>query len=65
MTTQENCGIEDGEWVQISSPAGNSAKMKIKFSRRPVPGVVMAPYPCSLIEEKGMTSVNVEKLTNK
>jgi len=56
-------GIEDGEVLRISRPAGNSAKMKIKFSRRPVQGVVMAPYPCSLIEEKGTTSVKVEKLT--
>jgi predicted molibdopterin-dependent oxidoreductase YjgC len=58
-----NLGIEDGEVVRISSPAGNSAKMKIKFSGRPVQGVVMAPYPCRFIEEKGMTSVKVEKLT--
>ena len=58
----ENLGIEDGEVIRISSPAGNSAKMKIKFSRRPVQGVVLAPYPCSFIEEKGIASVRIEKL---
>jgi anaerobic selenocysteine-containing dehydrogenase len=58
-------GIEDGEVIRISSPAGNSAKMKIKFSRRPVQGVVLAPYPCSFIEEKGIASVKIENLTRR
>ncbi len=58
-----NLGIEDAEIVRISNPEGGSAKMKIKISKRPAQGVVTAPYPCSLIEEKGITSIKVEKLT--
>jgi NADH-quinone oxidoreductase subunit G len=56
-------GIEDGEMIRILGPAGNTAKMKIKFSRRPVQGVLLTAYPCSFIEEKGIASVKVEKLT--
>jgi predicted molibdopterin-dependent oxidoreductase YjgC len=60
-----NLGIEDGEIVRISNPEGGSVKLKIKISKRPAHGVVTAPYPCSLIEEKGITSIRVEKLTSR
>jgi hypothetical protein len=34
----------------------------VKYSSRPVSGVLMAPYPCSLIGENGIETVNVERL---
>ena len=48
----EGLGIEDGEVVRISSSAGMSVKMKAKISKRPVQGVVTAPWPCRLVEER-------------
>jgi hypothetical protein len=36
--------------------------MKVKYSSRPVSGVITAPYPCPLVEERGIGSVKVEKL---
>jgi predicted molibdopterin-dependent oxidoreductase YjgC len=57
----EMFGLEDGQAVLVSTPAGDSIKMKIYFSRGPAPGVVLAPWPCSLIEEEGVAAVKVEK----
>jgi hypothetical protein len=36
--------------------------MKVKFSSRPSPGVITAPYPCPIIDEAGMISVKVKNL---
>ncbi len=54
--------IDDEEVVQVSTQDGRSLKMKVKYSSRPVSGVLMAPYPCSLIGENGIETVNVERL---
>ena len=54
--------IEDGETVQVSTPDGQSLQMKVKFSSKPVSGVITTPYPSPLIEEKGINSVKVERL---
>jgi NADH-quinone oxidoreductase subunit G len=54
--------IEDGETVQISTHNDRSFQMKVKYSSRPVLGVITAPYPCPLIDEGGLASIKVENL---
>jgi predicted molibdopterin-dependent oxidoreductase YjgC len=54
--------IEDGEVVQVSTHHGQSLQMKVKYSPRPVPTVMTAPYPCPLIDEKNCASIKVESL---
>ena len=54
--------IENEEVIQISTHGGRSLRMKVKFSSKLPPGVITAPYPCPIIDEKGMISVKVESL---
>ncbi len=54
--------LEEGEWVKVSTPEGQSITMNLKFSLKPALGVVIAPFPCPLLEEEGMAFVKVEKL---
>jgi len=54
--------IEEGEVVQVSTQDGRSLRMKVKYSSRPVLGVITAPYPCILIDEESISSVKVERL---
>jgi predicted molibdopterin-dependent oxidoreductase YjgC len=54
--------IEEGEVIRVSTHDGRSLQMKVKYSSRPVPGVITAPYPCPLVEERGIGTVKVEKL---
>jgi NADH-quinone oxidoreductase subunit G len=54
--------IEGGEVIQVSTHEGRSLRMKVKYSSRPVSGVITVPYPCPLIEEKGIEIVKVERL---
>jgi predicted molibdopterin-dependent oxidoreductase YjgC len=54
--------IEDGEVVQVSTYDGRSLQMKVKYSSRPFSGVITAPYPCPLIDERGIASIKVESL---
>jgi NADH-quinone oxidoreductase subunit G len=54
--------VEDGEVVQVSTPKGQPLQMKVKFSSRLFPGVITAPFPCPVLEEKGISSTKVESL---
>ncbi len=54
--------IEDGEVVQVSAHQGQSLQMKVKYSSRPFSGVIISPYPSSLIDEGGISSIKVERL---
>jgi len=54
--------IEDGEIVRVSTHDGRSFQMKVKYSSRPVSTVTIAPYPCPLIDERGIEIVKVERL---
>jgi len=54
--------IEEGEMVQVSIPQGRSLQIKVKYSSKPISGVIIAPYPCILIDEGGVSSVKVERL---
>jgi NADH-quinone oxidoreductase subunit G len=54
--------IEDGEVVKVSTPDGRFLQMKVKYSSKLVLGVMTAPYPSSLIDERGITSIKVENL---
>jgi predicted molibdopterin-dependent oxidoreductase YjgC len=54
--------IEDGEVVRVTSQKGQSLKMNVKYSSRPVLGVITAPTPCPIMEEGGLSSVKVEKI---
>jgi len=54
--------LEDGEWVKVSTQNGQSIKLTINCSLKPAMGVVIAPFPCQLLDERGMAFVKVEKL---
>jgi DNA-directed RNA polymerase subunit RPC12/RpoP len=54
--------IEDGEVVKVSTPDGRFLQMKVKYSSRLVLGVMTAPYPSPLIDEKGITSIKIKNL---
>jgi formylmethanofuran dehydrogenase subunit D len=54
--------IEDGEAVKVISQKGESVIMNVKYSSKPVLGVITAPYLCPMIEEGGIASVKVERI---
>ena len=54
--------IEDGEVVQVSTHHGQSLQMKVKYSPRTFSGVIIAPSPCLILEEGGISSIKVESL---
>jgi predicted molibdopterin-dependent oxidoreductase YjgC len=54
--------IEDGEVAQVSTPDGRSLQMKVKHSSKLVSGVITAPYPCSIVEERGIAPTKIESL---
>jgi predicted molibdopterin-dependent oxidoreductase YjgC len=54
--------IEGGEVVQVSTPKGRSLQMEVKYSSSLVSGIVTSPYPCPLVEEKGMVPIKVSRL---
>lgn len=54
--------IEDGGVVKVSTQDSNVLQMKVKYSSRLVRGVMTAPYPSPLIDERGITSIKVENL---
>jgi len=57
-----NLKIEEGEVIQVSTHGGHSLRMKVRLSSKPVPGVMTAPYPCPLVDDRGISSVKVERL---
>ena len=54
--------VEEEEVIQVSTRKGRSLRMKVKLSSKPAPGVIMAPYPCLLVDDTGIGSVKIEKL---
>ncbi|MGB9629925.1 MAG: molybdopterin dinucleotide binding domain-containing protein, partial [Thermodesulfobacteriota bacterium] len=54
--------LEEGEWVRVSTQNGQFVKLNLEYSLKPALGVVIAPFPCPLIDERGMAFVKVEKL---
>jgi predicted molibdopterin-dependent oxidoreductase YjgC len=52
--------IDEGEAVQVSTQAGRSLRMNVKYSSKPVPGVITAPYPCPLVSEGGVAPAKIE-----
>ena len=54
--------VEEEEVIQVSTREGRSLRMKVKLSSKPTPGVIMAPYPCLLVDDTGIGSVKIEKL---
>jgi predicted molibdopterin-dependent oxidoreductase YjgC len=53
--------IEDGAVVRISTRKGRSLKMIVRDSSRLAQGTITVPFPCPLIDEKGVTPVKIEK----
>ena len=53
--------IEEGEFIEIKTQGGQALKMSVKYSSRLAPGVITAPSPCPIIEER-MESVKVERI---
>ena len=54
--------IGEEEVIQVSTHGGRSLRMKVKLSSKPSPGVITAPYPCPLVDDRGISSVKVERL---
>ncbi len=54
--------LEEEEVIQVSTPEGNALRMKVRLSSKPAPGVIMAPYPCPLIDDWGIRPVKVGRL---
>jgi predicted molibdopterin-dependent oxidoreductase YjgC len=54
--------IDDGEMVQVSTPEGQTLQMKVKHSSKLVSGVITAPYPCSIFEERGISPIKIKSL---
>jgi predicted molibdopterin-dependent oxidoreductase YjgC len=54
--------IDDGEMAQVSTPDGRSLQMKVKYSSTLVSGVITAPYPCPIVEERGISPIKIESL---
>jgi NADH-quinone oxidoreductase subunit G len=57
--------IEEGEVAQVSTPQGRSLQMEVKYSTKLVPGVITSPYPCPLMDEKGVLSVKAERVKGR
>jgi NADH-quinone oxidoreductase subunit G len=57
--------IEEGEVAQVSTPQGRSLQMEVKYSSKLVPGVITSPYPCPLMDEKGVHSVKAERVKGR
>jgi formate dehydrogenase (NADP+) alpha subunit len=55
--------IEEGEVIQVSVKEGRSMRMKVEYSSGSISGVITVPYPCSIIGERGISSVKVDKLS--
>jgi len=54
--------IENGEVVQVSTQKGRSIEMKVEYSSKPVSGMITVPYPCSILDEGGISFAKVERL---
>jgi NADH-quinone oxidoreductase subunit G len=54
--------LEEEEVIQVSTPEGNSLRMKVRLSSKPAPGVITAPYPCPLVDDRGIRPVKVGRL---
>jgi NADH-quinone oxidoreductase subunit G len=54
--------LEEEEVIQVSTPEGNSLRMRVRLSSKPASGVITAPYPCSLVDERGIRPVKVGRL---
>lgn len=37
-------GLEEGNTIKLTNDYGDSVKLKVKWSRRPISGEVIAPY---------------------
>ena len=57
--------VEEGERIHFSVSGGRSVRMEVKYNPRLVPGVVTVPFPCDLIDERGMAWVKIEKVRKK
>ena len=56
----ETLGIEEGEVVEISTLEGQSLKLPARRSPTLVKGVVTAPYPCPVLGNRKITSVQIQ-----
>jgi len=54
--------IEEEEVIQVSTHGGRSLRMKVKLSSKLASGIIMATYPCPLVDGRGIGSVKVERL---
>ena len=55
-------GIEREEVIQVTTENGRSDKMRVEYSSNLTPGILTAPYPCSVVDDAGMSLVKVERL---
>ena len=54
--------IEEREVARVSTPEGRSLQREVKYSSKPVSGVITSPYPCPFIEEERICWVKVDRL---
>ncbi len=54
--------IEEEEVIQVSAHGGRSFRMRAKLSSMSSPGVITVPYPCPLVDDRGISSVKIERL---
>jgi predicted molibdopterin-dependent oxidoreductase YjgC len=54
--------IEDGEVIQVSTPEGQSLQMKVKYSSKLASGVITTPYPCPIVQGRGISPIKIESL---
>jgi len=53
--------IQEGEMLELSTPRGKTLRMVVSLSSIPAPGTIIAPCPCSLVEE-GVAWVKLDRL---
>ena len=53
--------IQEGEMLELSTPRGKTLRMVVSLSSIPAPGTIIAPCPCSLVEE-GVAWVKLGRL---
>jgi predicted molibdopterin-dependent oxidoreductase YjgC len=54
--------IDDGEVVQVSTPEGQSFRMKVKYSSNLASGVITTPHPTPIVQERGISPIKIESL---
>ncbi len=58
----QSLNLSEDDLIEICNREGRIMKMQIKYSSKTHRGVLMTPYPCSLIGSGGISSVKVKRV---